>query len=357
MDMKLRPWVKFTLGLIVISLVVLLGYKYYQKNNNSSTELLKENNIPKDKASETLNYVLENGIYDATYLEEYDKITYQDQDNFLDVIKTFLPKGYTGEEINYILALSNTNITKLKDMDYQNIANYYQIKNFNVSNIERYNTYHDTHDYSYADVVTYVNINLDLPPYASTNTVSDGDSTLVLVNKYNCLPKNYSPSDLDYIAGTQGQTPMRKVAKEALEELQQAVKAEANFSLLPTTAYRNYGFQSTLYNNYVAKDGVTAADTYSARPGCSEHQTGLAIDLKNPATPSTIRLTEANYDWLKNNAYRFGFIIRFPKDKEFITGYQEENWHIRYVGKDIAKFIYENNLTLEEYIDLYQTNY
>ncbi len=355
--MKLRPWVKFTLGLIIISLVIFLGYKYYQKNNSVSTDLLKQYNISKSKASETLNYVLEHDAYDATYLDEYAKIKYLEQNNFLDVIKTFLPKEYTGEEINYILVLSNTNIAKLKDMDHQDLENYYQIKNFNVSNIERYNAYQDIHDYSYADVVTHVNINLDLPPYTNTNTVSDGDNTLVLVNKYNCLPKNYSPSDLDYISGTQGQTPMRKVAKEALEELQKAVKAEANFELLPTTAYRNYGFQNTLYNNYVAKDGVAAADTYSARPGCSEHQTGLAIDLKNPATPSTIRLTEENYDWLKNNAYRFGFIIRFPKDKEYITGYQEENWHIRYVGKDIAKIIYENNLTLEEYIDLYQTNY
>ena len=195
--------------------------------------------------------------------------------------------------------------------------------------------------------------------YQSINTLeaNDPNNYLVLVNKYNSLPNNYKPSDLEYLKGAYGNNvPMRKVAKEALVKLQQAAKEEINIELLPTTAFRDQAFQKTLYNNYVASDGVSKADTYSARPGFSEHQTGLAIDLKNPAR-SNVRLSESDYNWLKNNAYRFGFIIRFPKDKEFITGYQEENWHIRYVGLNEAKLIYDNNLTLEEYVDLYLKEY
>ena len=150
---------------------------------------------------------------------------------------------------------------------------------------------------------------------------------------------------------------MREVIKEPFIELQKAAEEEIGIILKPTTAFRDQSFQNTLYNNYVAKDGVEAADTYSARPGFSEHQTGLAIDLKNTLISSSTRLNDSDFEWLSNNAHRFGFIIRYPKEKVDTTGYQFENWHIRYVGLNIAKTIYENNLTLEEYIDLYITEY
>ena len=161
-----------------------------------------------------------------------------------------------------------------------------------------------------------------------------------------------------YVAGAYGnEVPFRKVLKEDFIALQQAAKNEISINLMPTTAFRNQNFQTTLYNNYVASDGKEMADTYSARPGYSEHQTGLAIDLKNTALKGDLRLTDENFEWLNNNAYKYGFIIRYPKDKEYITGYQFENWHIRYVGKEIAKTIHDNDLTLEEYIDLYITEY
>ena len=196
-----------------------------------------------------------------------------------------------------------------------------------------------------------------MPFYSETNETKDPNSLLVLVNKYNHLPDNYKPSDLANVPGAYGNSvPFRSILKESFEALQKAAKDEININLLPTTAFRNQSFQTTLYNNYVSSDGKEKADTYSARPGYSEHQTGLAIDLKNTALNNT-RLTDDNYKWLENNSYKYGFIIRFPKDKEFITGYQFENWHIRYVGNDVAKTIHDNNLTLEEYIDLYVTEY
>ncbi len=357
--MKLKPWVKFLLLIILLGIIGFGVFKYFQKDKETiDNSLLKEHNISEKYASKTLEYVLKNNLYDENYLEEYSKIEFNENDNFQDIITTFLPKGYSGEEINYLFNLSDTNLEKLKEKDYLDLKNYYQIKNFNVDNFDRYNAYYAQNNYSYEDVVTYVNIKLDLPVYTDTTTVSDPDSLLVLVNKYNCLPKDYNPKDTETLPGAYGNNvPMRKVAKEALEKLQEAVTKEINIKLLPTTAYRNYNFQNTLYNNYVAEDGVKAADTYSARPGCSEHQTGLAIDLKNPATPSSYRLNESDYEWLKANAYKYGFIIRFPKNKEFITGYQEENWHIRYVGEEAAQIIHDNNLTLEEYLDLYITKY
>ena len=188
--------------------------------------------------------------------------------------------------------------------------------------------------------------------YTDTKEVSDPNDLLVLVNKFNYLPKDYKPSDLVYIDGAYGnKVPIRSVLKDDFLALQTAAKNEIGVKIMPTTAFRDQNFQKTLYDKYVKKDGVKAADTYSARPGYSEHQTGLAIDLKNIALKKT-RLSDENYKWLEENAHKYGFIVRFPKEKEQITGYKFENWHIRYVGKEVAKYIMTNKLTLEEYIDL-----
>ena len=350
--MKLKLWVKVLLAILLVG----VGYIGYQMlfNNEPTSIVNKEENF-----SEIVKFVKNNGIYDEKYEEEYKNIKYNEKPIFKEVLSVFLDKGYKGEEINYIMELSDKNINKLKNTDYIDISNYYTFKNFNVDNISRYNKYKESHEeYEYKNIVTYVNIKLDLPVYTDTVEVKEPDSLLVLVNKYNSLPKNYKPTNLVAMKGYyEGQDPsLREETKSALEDLQKASKEEIGIRLLPTTAFRDYNFQNTLYTNYKNKDGVEAADTYSARPGYSDHQTGLAVDLKNPER-SNVRLSDSDYEWLHNNAYKYGFIIRFPKGKEFITGYQFENWHIRYVGKDVAKIIYENDLTLEEYIDLYVTEY
>ena len=363
--MKLKKGVKITIFFLIIAFGVYGVYKgitFYNNTDNSinkeTKNLMQDNNIDKEKYSKTLEYVLLNNIYDEKYLDEYDKIEFVDSPVFGEILTTFLPKGYSGQEINYLTKLSDKNIAYLKDTKYIDISKYYEFKNFDATKIDRYNTYLKENDYSLNNVVTYVNCNLDLKAYADTKEVDDANSLNVLVNKYNYLPNGYSPSDLTYLDGAYGnQVPVREVLKDSFLKLQAAAKEEININLMPTTAYRNFSFQTTLYNNYVASDGKEKADTYSARPGYSEHQTGLAIDLRNIALASNIRLTDENYKWLENNAHKYGFIIRFPKDKEFITGYQFENWHIRYVGEQTAKIIYDNNLSLEEYIDLYIKEY
>lgn len=348
----------FIVGLLSCSYFIYNKYFKEKEITSEVNKLMLENDISTEKYSKTLEYVLINNLYDEAYLNEYSDIEYNDNKNFANILTTFLPLGYSGKEINYILNLSDKNIEKLSNIEYIDISNYYNISNFNVDNIDRYNDYYQINNYSYQDVVTYVNINLDLKAYSVTKEVSDANSLLVLVNKYNFLPNNYKPEDLTYVPGAYGNNvPMREVIKEPFIELQKAAEEEIGIILKPTTAFRDQSFQNTLYNNYVAKDGVEAADTYSARPGFSEHQTGLAIDLKNTLISSSTRLNDSDFEWLSNNAHRFGFIIRYPKEKVDITGYQFENWHIRYVGLNIAKTIYENNLTLEEYIDLYITEY
>ena len=118
-----------------------------------------------------------------------------------------------------------------------------------------------------------------------------------------------------------------------------------------SSGFRSYSTQKNLYNNYVATDSKTNADTYSARPGHSEHQTGLAFDV-NQIDNSFDNTNEAV--WLSNNCYKYGFILRYPKGKSNETGYMYESWHFRYVGKDLAEKLYNNGdwITIESYFGI-----
>lgn len=186
---------------------------------------------------------------------------------------------------------------------------------------------------------------------------------LVLINKQNPVDKDYKPDDLTsikYYASNRSEAG-RYMRKEAADQFHKLVEAAASegYELVMTTAYRSYGFQQILWNNYVANEGEAAASRFSAKPGQSEHQSGLAVDVSAPsvdyALTESFGKTEEGI-WLAQNAYKFGFIIRFPEGKESITGYLYEPWHIRYVGKPVAAEIYAKGLTLEEYLALYESN-
>ena len=194
-------------------------------------------------------------------------------------------------------------------------------------------------------------MNLDKKKYVDTYEALNPNTEKILVNKYYYLNENYIPKDLIDIDTKYSKQGMKlvKVAKEAFEELSEdALKEDMN--IIAMSSYRSYEYQVNLYNNYVKKDGKEAADTYSARPGFSEHQTGLAIDVYNKKEPYTNFEQTNEFKWMQDNAYKYGFILRFPKEKENETGYQYESWHYRYVGKEIAKIIHKDNITLEEYI-------
>ncbi|MDU4934635.1 MAG: M15 family metallopeptidase [Peptostreptococcaceae bacterium] len=179
-------------------------------------------------------------------------------------------------------------------------------------------------------------------------------ANLVVVNNYNKLDKNYVPKNLvkvnipfiDSISEEEKQLE-ENVALQ-LEKLVKMASSEG-INYLGTSGYRSYKSQKEIYYNRVKSQGLKKANEYVAKPGTSEHQTGLCIDLTNEDRWFVEVTKEAK--WLKENAHKFGFILRYPKGKEDITGKKFEPWHIRYVGEDIAKYIYENNLTLEEYVD------
>ena len=187
--------------------------------------------------------------------------------------------------------------------------------------------------------------------------IKDENSILVLVNKKNWLSKNYVPYDLvepkvNFLPDTNPEAKfLRKECAKALEKLFKKAKKD-KINLYAVSGYRSYKRQGEIFKSNLKKDGEEA-NKYSARPGQSEHQTGLAIDVTCEEIEFELSKSfekTTTYDWLFMNAYKYGFIFRYPKNKEEITGYIFEPWHLRYLGKEVAEKLHLEDLALEEYI-------
>ena len=189
--------------------------------------------------------------------------------------------------------------------------------------------------------------------YKDVNTLYNPTSYNFLVNKNNKLTSDYIPEDLDIIDVKYSckDKYLRKEARINFEKMAKDAK-EKGFNIVAVSTYRSYEYQEKLYNNYVVGKGLYYADMASARAGHSEHQTGLALDIANESLDYDNFESTKEFDWMKKNAYKYGFILRYPKGKFHITGFKYEPWHYRYVGIDIATYIYNNSLTLEEYKSL-----
>ena len=223
--------------------------------------------------------------------------------------------------------------------------------NFDLEKFQRYINFHASMpSYSIEDVIFRVNLGLDYPFYENMTTIEHPHELLVLVNKYNKLPAGFNQYDLVNVDAKytyrDGKTYL--LTSEAYEkyiQMHNAAKKDG-LSIKIVSSYRTEDYQQNLYNRKVRAAGKSYADKYSARPGHSEHQTGLAIDL-NHTNLNFEKMPE--FRWLQKHAHEFGYIMRYPKGKEWITGYGYEPWHYRYVGTDVAKIIYEECITFEEY--------
>lgn len=194
----------------------------------------------------------------------------------------------------------------------------------------------------------------------SKYTIDLQESIFYIVNKQRPVPASYVPGNLvrPNVALVPGDSPeeqqLRSEAATAAEALFNDAK-KSGFNLVMASGYRSYQFQQTLYNGYVARDGEAAANRYSAKPGTSEHQTGLAFDVTTSSRKCYLEICFADTPegkWLKDNAYKYGLHLRYQKGKEDVTGYQFEPWHFRYVGVDLAKKLYDSNQTMEEFFGL-----
>lgn len=248
--------------------------------------------------------------------------------------------------------IENKTLTK-KEKKLQKLNNINKkISYFKMENLDRYISYKNKNkDLSDEQIIKDVNMDLDKKQYEDMHETINLNKINILVNKHNYLKEDYVPENLKSLSSTYALSNMKMVeeAANAFESLSKDA-SKKNYKVIAMSTYRSYEYQVDLYNKYVKSDGKDAADTYSGRPGNSEHQTGLAVDVYNQTETYTNFEKTKEYNWMQENAYKYGFILRFPKDKENETGYEFESWHYRYVGKDIAKYIHKHNITLEEYI-------
>ncbi len=297
-----------------------------------------------------LNAAFQSDDYQEKYLKDYTKITYQNHKNLIKNVNTLLSKKYNCKEISAIIARGNdedvSSFAKRDKVD--NVLEYLQFEYAKLSNYDRYVDYEMKERTDAEDTVTYVNLNLDKEYYTDSILISKYSET-VLANKYRQLGEEYVPDDLMKIKeeyAVDDEQYLTKVAVEAFEKMAKDA-AKEGFSILANSAYRSYQDQQEVYDVYKDLYGQKYVDNYVALAGYSEHQTGLALDVSS--ANNKVFADSKEYNWMLENSYKYGFIMRYPKDKEKITGYKYEAWHYRYVGKEIAKYIYENDLTYDEY--------
>lgn len=323
-----------------------LSYEDKMKNlgySSSEVSLILDN-----VSSQNYDLVLELG-YDKSLINILNSNDYK-ENNFENYIKYYMKNKKAN--IGDIISIVNSNYDLMNYPASGLLANLVKEKYYINANVARYLDYGNSHDVNSKKIVSIVNSKADLEFYSESYDSNLNDNNLILVNKFYHLKEDYVPNDLVTLSGQYNKganNKMRKDAALAFMEMVDAAKLD-NIILYNMSAYRDYNYQVNLYNKYIQRDGKEAADKYSARPGYSEHQSGLCSDLNN-ISDSFDGTDEAI--WLKNNAYKYGFILRFPKDKEDITGYKYEPWHYRYVGKDAAKIIYDDDITLEEYYAYY----
>lgn len=279
------------------------------------------------------------------------KLDYQATDEY-----KLLTIGYSEEDTNFLIEnLKEKDLDKIienKTLN-ENIINLFKQEYFLYKHLDSYLEYADENpDKQLSEVIALINVNANKEWYDGIKDTDTTKDSLILVNKFHSLASDFEPNNLvsikDWYAYPNAKE-MDEDAYYAFISMYNAAKEE-NINLAINYSYRAYQEQEEIYDYYNKQYGSDYADGYAARPGHSEHQTGLAIDvLISKGYDKTNFDTSPEYAWLQSNAHKYGYILRYPKDKEHITGYSYESWHYRYVGKDVAEYIYQHNITFDEY--------
>lgn len=260
--------------------------------------------------------------------------------------------GYSTKEIEYIKEnLSKEEQNKVLNMEYSSIlVSLYKEKYFRKDKLDDYLEYYKSNKkLSSSEIVTKINTNTNIEAYEKIFDADTSKNELMLVNKYYKLSEDYKP-EVELISS--GYSYSGKYAsKSIIESIANLIDAakEENLKLVVAAGYRSYKDQESIYESYKVNNGIREADNNVSRPGHSDYQTGLAVDIE-PYAKYIENVSESEeYKWLLDNAYKYGFIQRFQEGKEDITGFKYSAWHLRYVGVDAATFIHDNNITFEEY--------
>lgn len=262
------------------------------------------------------------------------------------------PPALSAEEQAALTDLAQTPAAWFEEQSFAEAIG--RLPHYDEARLSRYLAYRTKGSWTLEQVLRIVNTDNDLPRYTAAADAELADGNLILVNKYSRLASDYVPDDLVTVESAYSNGgKLKSEVNDAFCDLVEALWAETGLHLVNVSPYRSYSLQSSLYARYSARDGAAAADRYSAHAGYSEHQTGLALDVSVPGGTLNGFKKSKQFEWMRGNAHRFGFILRYGEGMEYITGYKFEPWHYRYVGAEAAAFIYENGLTFEEYYAYY----
>lgn len=271
--------------------------------------------------------------------------------------------GYKTEEIAILNTLEKAEMKQVLNRAYNAyIPSLLKEKYFIFDHLERYLSYQEKeNDSDLTHVVAIVNVGADHDyydaSYASQSVTDLKDEYLILVNKFHYLAQDFAPEDIVSIRNwyAYGENSIREKVYDQFLSMYKAAEKE-DLKLIITSSYRTYAEQEKLWKDYKRDHGQEWADRVSARPGYSEHQTGLTLDIVTDGEGSSMSNFENTdeFKWLSKNAHKYGFILRYPKGKENITGYDYESWHYRYVGVEVATRIRDLGITYDEYYAYYK---
>ena len=312
---------------------------------------LKYSYVTSKGENKTLNAAFESDDYNEDNLDNYSEIEYDDQEHLISNINKLIDIGYSNNEISLIISRGDDEsvsdfatkdkvkyIEEFLNVDYAKLANY-----------DRYVAYQDKENDDAETTVLYVNMDFDKEDYVDPLVIDDFDD-YVLVNKHRQLSSSYVPDDLvtideEYVKAD-GEIEIERNVAKAFYDMAEAASNDG-MELMVSSGYRSYEDQEEIVNTYLELYGQNYVDNYVAKPGFSEHQTAMSLDVASKSVDTFVNSDE--YVWMMDNAYKYGFILRYPRSKEDITGYKCEAWHYRYVGKEIAEYIHDNNITYDEY--------
>lgn len=266
----------------------------------------------------------------------------------IDTTKSDLKKlGYTKEKITVLIEkLDKETIEKILTMEYNEkldeiITQKYYIPN----NLDKYLEYSKKEE-NLEKVISLVNVGANNDFYSNTTMTDTSKKYFMLVNKYHYLDANYKPEKIVSISNWYAYEG-HSADKEVYEQYKKMWKAanKEGLTFLVNSSYRTLEEQQEEYDLF--------GDEYASRPGFSEHQTGLALDIVTHGTIGNSFEDTDEFEWLQNHAHEYGFILRYPKGKENITGYEYESWHYRYLGTELATKVYKSSLTYDEYYAYY----
>lgn len=337
-----------------INLIATFSLKKHQYSYNSSKKILSLG-LKKQALDNEYSEFVDKYVNDKHFLVDnydvYRKLEFPKNIDDLNLINELIDKGYNYEEINCIIKTGSNDALKsfLKLDKASYVVDFLKYDYAHLYNFSRYVEYQMKTLSSYEETVLYVELDLDKDNYVDYNTINDFSYT-IFVNKHNKLSSTFSPSDLVKVNtkySVDDDTYGNKTMLANFYQMADDLNKELNLNIYVRSGYRSYDEQDKVYKQYLKDYGEKYTKANVANPGFSEHQTGLAVDIKASSSNTFANTKEAK--WLVQNAYKYGFIERYPKKFEEITGCKSEIWHYRYVGKEVATYIKENNISFDEY--------